>query len=100
MAIWYRVWYSGSKITPVEVERETKDYVFVKSTNIYRGTTSLREKKSSEYESVHPSFRAAKLELIAHLSKKLQNAKDTVSHLEQRVREANEYPEPAQETTA
>ena len=100
MATWYRVWYSGLKIDPVEVVRETKDYVFVQSADPLYGAQPRRDKKFSGYESIHPSFRAAKLELIAHLSKKLQNARDIVSRLEYQVSAANEYPEPVEETKA
>ena len=97
--LWYCTTHYLKKIVPVDVIRETANFVFVRVSR-YGETVEKRYSKDSEGESYHPSFKLAKLELIARLSTKLQNARDIVSRLEYQVSAANEYPEPVEETKA
>jgi len=99
LMLWYCTTHYLKKIVPVDVIRETANFVFVRISR-YGEPVEKRYSKDSEGESYHPSFKLAKLELIARLSAKLQNARNNVSQLERYVHEANEYPEPAQETKA
>ena len=101
MATWYRVRHYLRKIDPLEIIKETDKFVFYADT--FFGGRVRREAKDGTSESLHPTFQAAKLELIARLSRKLVYAREEVIRLEQDVRRANELTEPgtgAQETTA
>jgi hypothetical protein len=72
---WYRVYYN--KIEPVEVIRETTDFVVVAS--MYPHGRETRSKKIGIWgESYHPTFKQAKDYLMATFQKKLDAAQDTV----------------------
>ena len=102
MATWYKVRHYTGKIEPLEVIKETDKFVSYSDT--FFGGRIRREAKDGTSESVHPTFQAAKLELIARLSQKLMYAREEVARLERDVRRANELIGPgtpgAEETTA
>jgi hypothetical protein len=87
---WYKVKYG--KIEPVEVIRETPAFVVVKDD--FWNRESRVAKRDGWHGSYHPTFQAAKLELIAQYSRDVVSSEKSLVAAKINLSKANALEEP------
>lgn len=73
MTTWYWVAYDSDRITPVEITRETPEYLFSKHPS-YPETETIAVKEVSEYGGWFQTYDEAYMYLLSHASRAVEKA--------------------------